>query len=92
MFETSSEVSEVKESENREDTIDSDFEKEMNDKYDDFLSGKSKEELQEMRNEVRSWQMEQLKKELDELLEYMDGDDSEGDESPEKVLTRYRHR
>lgn len=86
------EVSEGQEIEEKEDSIVSDFEGELDGKYDEYLNGKSKEELMQMRSEARNYQREELIKMRDELLKMKEGDDSEDDTDPQKVLKRTLHR
>ena len=92
MTEFGPEVSEGQEAEKKEDSIDSDFEGELDGKYDEYLNGKSKEELMQMRSEARNYQREELIKMRDELLKMKEGDDSEDDTDPQKVLKRTLHR
>lgn len=92
MTEFGHEVSEGQEIEKKEDSIDSDFEGELDGKYDEYLNGKSKEELMQMRSEARNYQREELIKMRDELLKMKEGDDSEDDTDPQKVLKRTLHR
>lgn len=92
MTEFGREVSEGQETEKKEDSIDSDFEGELDGKYDEYLNGKSKEELMQMRSEARNYQREELIKMRDELLKMKEGDDSEDDTDPQKVLKRTLHR
>ena len=92
MTEFGHEVSEGQETEKKEDSIDSDFEGELDGKYDEYLNGKSKEELMQMRSEARNYQREELIKMRDELLKMKEGDDSEDDTDHQKVLKRTLHR
>ena len=92
MTEFGPEVSEEQETEKKEDSNDSDFEGELDGKYDEYLNGKSKEELMQMRSEARNYQREELIKMRDELLKMKEGDDSEDDTDPQKVLKRTLHR
>lgn len=86
------EISEAKDTTEEEDVLDSDFEGELDGKYDEYLNGKSKEELLQMRNEARSYQREELIKMRDELLKLKEGDDSEDDTDSQKTLKRTLHR
>lgn len=92
MAEFGPEVSEGQETEKKSEAIDSDFEGELDGKYDEYLNGKSKEELMQMRNDARSYQREELVKMRDELLKMKEGDDSEDDTDPQKTLKRTLHR
>lgn len=85
-----SEVSEVKEHDKDIETVDSDFESELDGKYDEYLSGKSKEELMQMRSEAISHQRDELVKLRDELMKMKESDSDDSD--PERVLKLTRHR
>ena len=52
MAEFGPEVSEGQETEKKSEAIDSDFEGELDGKYDEYLNGKSKEELMQMRSDA----------------------------------------
>ena len=77
MKEFASEVREGQETEKSVEQVDSDFENELDGTYNAYLEGKSKEELIKMR---------------EELLKMKEGDDTEDDTDPEKVLKRTLHR
>ena len=84
------EVSEVKEHDKDVETVDADFESELDGKYDEYLSGKSKEELLQMRSEAISHQREELVKLRDELMKMKESGSDDSD--PERVLKLTRHR
>lgn len=84
------EVSEVKERDRDIETVDADFESELDEKYDEYLSGKSKEELLQMRSDAISHQKEELVKLRDELMKMKESDSDDSD--PERVLKLTRHR
>ena len=88
--ELNSEVSEAKEQGKDIETMDADFESELDGKYDEYLSGKSKEELLQMRSEAISHQKEELVKLRDELMKMKESDSDDSD--PERVLKLTRHR
>lgn len=85
-----SEVPEVKERDKDIETVDADFESELDGKYDEYLSGKSKEELLQMRSDAISYQKEELVKLRDELMKMKESDSDDSD--PERVLKLTRHR
>lgn len=84
------EVSEVKERDKDIETVDADFESELDGKYDEYLSGKSKEELLQMRSDAISYQKEELVKLRDELMKMKESDSDDSD--TERVLKLTRHR
>lgn len=79
------EINEAKEFNNDNENIEPDFDSELDSRYDDYLNGKSKEELIEMREQLLK------QKEMQEAESADDTDDDE-DSEPELVLKRTRHR
>lgn len=79
------EINEAKEFDNDNENIEPDFDSELDSRYDDYLNGKSKEELIEMREQLLK------QKEMQEAESADDTDDDENSE-PELVLKRTRHR
>lgn len=92
LSEFGSEISELNETSEQEEVVDSDFESELDQKYEEYLSGKSKEELIQMRSEARAAQREELIKMRDELMKMKEEDGSDDDSEHQLILKKTLHR
>ncbi|WP_415930069.1 hypothetical protein [Zhenpiania hominis] len=93
MFETKREVSEIKSVENREEQVDKDFEKKLNDRFEASLNGKDTtnlETIQRKKEELINLKLETIQKTKEELYEYREKLTDEGDGEPNKVRKRTR--
>ena len=77
-------VNEAKEENSDVEEIDQDFDRELDSRYDDYLKGKSKEELIEMREQLLK------QKEMQEAEAADDSGDADDDEDSEPVLVLKR--
>ena len=90
MSEFCPETSEAMENSNEVETVDTDFKRELDGKYDAYLSEKSKEELMQIRSEAIDYKREGLVKLRDELMKMKESDSEDSDS--ERVLKLTRHR